>query len=164
LKRLCDEMGLKYLDVPAVEFSDNRPPTTDNGATVIFTGPAFGEQKDQLLRRTSAFILPSFSEGLPMAVLEAWAYGLPVLMTDECNLPEGFLADAAIRIETSVSSIAEGMREILQASARDLRTTGSNGHALVERQFAWPMVAAQMKEVYDWMLGGGAPPSTVVTP
>ena len=35
-------------------------------------------------------ILPSFSEGLPMAVLEAWAYGLPVLMTDHCNLPEGF--------------------------------------------------------------------------
>ena len=163
LKRLCDELGLKYLDVPAVEFADNRAPTTDHGASVIFIGPAFGEQKDQLLRQTSAFILPSFSEGLPMAVLEAWAYNLPVLMTNECNLPEGFLADAAVRIETSVCSIADGMRELLQASASDLRSTGNNGRALVERQFAWPMVAARMKEVYDWILGGGTPPSTVVS-
>ena len=37
-----------------------------------------------------------------MSILEAWAYELPVVMTDYCNLPEGFSADAAIHIDTEV--------------------------------------------------------------
>ncbi|MEI8310798.1 MAG: glycosyltransferase [Verrucomicrobiota bacterium] len=170
LKRLCDELGLGYANVPASDLcpltSDLRPPTSDlrplssdlcPPASVIFTGPAFGEQKDQLLRQASAFILPSFSEGLPMSVLEAWAYKLPVLMTDHCNLPEGFAADAALRIGTDVASIAEGMRLLLQSPIHDLQSLGRNGRALVERQFTWPQIAAQMKDVYEWVLGGDAP-------
>jgi poly(glycerol-phosphate) alpha-glucosyltransferase len=130
-------------------------------SSVLFLGPAFGEAKDQLLRRASAFILPSFSEGLPMSVLEAWSYRLPVLMTDHCNLPEGFAADAALRIGTDVESIAEGMRHFLRSPTSDLRSLGLNGRALVERQFTWPQVAAQMKEVYEWVLGGGGVPDCV---
>jgi poly(glycerol-phosphate) alpha-glucosyltransferase len=129
---------------------------------VIFTGPAFGEAKDALLRRASAFILPSFSEGLPMSVLEAWSYRLPVLMTDHCNIPEGFAADAAIRIGTDCESIAEGMRVILQSTIHHLQSIGQNGRLLVEDRFTWPQVAAQMKEVYDWILGGGPKPCSVV--
>ena len=161
LKRLCDELGVAYSETPAALFTDNRQQTTDNSSSVIFTGPAFGEQKDQLLRRANAFILPSFSEGLPMSVLEAWAYRLPVLMTDHCNLPEGFLSDAALRIGTDVASIAEGMLLLLQSPIHDLRSLGANGRALVERQFAWPQIASQMKDVYEWVLGGGPRPSSV---
>lgn len=144
--------------------SDLRPLISDSCPlpSVIFTGPAFGQAKDALLRSASAFILPSFSEGLPMSVLEAWAYQLPVLMTDHCNLPEGFASDAAIRIGTDAESIAAGMTDLIRSSTSDLRSLGLNGRALVERQFTWPQVAAQMKEVYEWVLGGGARPRCVV--
>ena len=168
LKRLCDELGLGYAEVPAAEFVIGASSfITAHGSlgafpSVVFVGPAFGEHKDALLRRASAFILPSFSEGLPMSVLEAWSYRLPVLMTDHCNLPEGFTAAAATRIGCDVESIAEGMRLILRAPASDLRSLGANGRALVEHQFAWPMVAAQMKDVYEWVLGGGDKPGCVV--
>ena len=81
-----------------------------SNSSVLFLGPAFGETKDALLRSASAFILPSFSEGLPMSILEAWAYRLPVLMTDHCNLPEGFDADAAIRIGSGIRSQESGGR------------------------------------------------------
>ena len=130
-------------------------------SSVLFVGPAFGDQKDALLRRADAFILPSFSEGLPMSVLEAWSYRLPVLMTDHCNLPEGFAAEAAIRIGTDVESIAEGLNQLLQSTIPDLQSIGRNGRSLVESQFTWPQVAAQMKEVYEWVLGGGAVPDCV---
>ena len=56
--------------------------------SVFFPGPLFGEAKAAAYQHASAFVLPSLSEGLPMVVLEAWAYALPVLMTDACNLPE----------------------------------------------------------------------------
>lgn len=97
-----------------------------------------------------------------MSVLEAWSYRLPVLMTEHCNLPEGFAAEAAIRIGTDVESIAEGLHQLLQSTIPDLQSIGRNGRALVESQFTWPQVAAQMKEVYEWVLGGGPAPSSVV--
>lgn len=131
------------------------------GESVEFVGPTFGEAKDELLRSASAFILPSFSEGLPMAVLEAWSYGLPVAMTEACNLPEGFSADAAIRIAPSPASIAAGLRELMQMNATDLRAMGQRGRRLVEARFAWPEIARQMAEVYRWLLGGGALPACV---
>jgi len=141
--------------------TNNQEPLTNNLPPVAFLGPAFGAAKDQLLRQADAFILPSFSEGLPMSVLEAWSYRLPVLMTEHCNLPEGFANDAAIRIGTDVESIAEGMRLLQQSTIRDLQSIGQNGRSLVERQFTWPQVAAQMKEVYEWLLGGGLRPGCV---
>lgn len=186
LKRLCKELGLSYSDVPAAEFLGDplaeqghpaamrksemvidtplhsKDRNTGSPASVVFTGPAFGATKDQLLRRASAFILPSFSEGLPMSVLEAWSYQLPVVMTDECNLPEGFAAEAAIRIGTDVESIAEGLRLLLRSPISDLQSLGGNGRQLVSERFTWPQIAAQMKEVYDWVLGGGDKPSIVV--
>lgn len=164
LKRLCREIGVPEASISAEEFLSEHPPSgLRSAASVVFIGPAFGDTKDALLRQASAFILPSFSEGLPMSVLEAWSYGLPVLMTDFCNLPEGFAVDAAIRIGTDVASIADGMRNFLRSPTSDLRSLGSNGRALVERQFAWPQIATQMKEVYDWMLGGGDAPDCMKT-
>ena len=67
---------------------------------------------NSLLQEVDAFILPSFSEGLPMSVLEAWAYQLPVVMTDFCNLPEGFEAGAAIRIEPDAESVFQGLEKL----------------------------------------------------
>lgn len=162
LKLLCKELGLSFSERTASELlTKNQELRTKNGERVAFAGPVFGETKDALFRRADAFILPSFSEGLPIAVLEAWAYGLPVLMTDHCNLPEGFREGAALRIGTDAASIATGMRELFQGSCQDLKTMGAIGRTLVEERFTWPKVAAQMKEVYEWVVGGGNRPSSV---
>ncbi len=40
---------------------------------------------------------------------------------------------------------------------------GLNGYRLVMSSYSWPIVAAQMKEVYDWSIGGGQAPASVVT-
>ena len=133
--------------------SDLRSPISD----LYFMGPKYGEEKDRLFREVDAFILPSFSEGLPMSVLEAWSYGLPVLMTDFCNLPEGFRADAAIRIEPDSDSIAQGLLQMVSMAESDLQGMGMRGRKLVEEQFTWDRIAVQMKAVYKWCLGGVKP-------
>ena len=92
LKQLCEELGLSFAEVPAKQFLSLDAGSGQLSAfSVVFVGPLFGELKAQLLERANVFILPSFSEGLPMSILEAWAYELPVVMTDYCNLPEGFM-------------------------------------------------------------------------
>lgn len=163
LKQLCDDLFVTYAQTPAAEFTDSQQLTTDNSASVIFVGPAFGDTKNALLRQASAFILPSFSEGLPMSVLEAWSYRLPVLMTEHCNIPEGFAAEAAIRINTDIESITEGLRSLLSAPSSSLTTMGAAGRTLVEQQFTWPSITTQMKQVYDWALGGGDKPESVIS-
>ena len=130
---------------------------------VHFVGPQFGEQKAASLAAADAFVLPSLSEGLPMSVLEAWAARLPVLMTEACNLPEGFRAGAAIRLAPDPTAMAEGLRELGSLSQSALATLGVNGRALVEAQFSWGHVACQVGQLYEWVLGGGTPPAFVET-
>ena len=131
-------------------------------AEVLFLGPQFGADKDACYASCDAFVLPSFSEGLPMVVLEAWARAKPVLMTSACNLPEGFAAGAALRIEPDAVIIAQGLRALFEMSCDDRRVMGQNGRALAERKFDWQMVAAQMAEVYAWVVGAGSKPACVV--
>jgi poly(glycerol-phosphate) alpha-glucosyltransferase len=156
LIELCKELRIKF------ERRASAINREQSDADVIFHGPAFGEEKKSLLRSADAFVLPSFSEGLPMSVLEAWSYQLPVVMTPECNLPEGFDADAAIRVETGVESIAEGLDSLFSMSDADLKEMGARGKELVRQKFTWQTVAEEMKQVYDWMLGGGTRPGSVI--
>lgn len=130
---------------------------------VAFPGPLFGEQKARAFAAASAFILPSFSEGLPMAVLEAWSYRLPVLITRECNVPEGFVAGAAIEVTTEPTELAQRVRVLMTMSETQRRAMGVAGRRLVEERFTWDRVAAEMHEVYTWALGGGPPPACVMT-
>jgi glycosyltransferase involved in cell wall biosynthesis len=129
--------------------------------SVIFLGPLFGGGKDAAYRACDAFILPSLSEGLPMTVLEAWAYGKPVVMTPGCNLPEGFSAEAAVRIGLTLEQIGIGLKQLTEMSDDDRRAMGVRGHNLVATEFSWPRIGEQMRAVYEWVLGGGSPPETV---
>jgi poly(glycerol-phosphate) alpha-glucosyltransferase len=98
-----------------------------------------------------------------MVVLEAWARAKPVLMTPACNLPEGFAAGAALRIEPDATIISQGLRALFEMSRDDRQVMGGNGRALAERKFDWRMVAAQMTEVYAWVVGGGPKPACMVS-
>ena len=128
-----------------------------------FVGPQFGEAKHASYWAADAFVLPSFSEGLPLTVLEAWSCCLPVLMTPQCNLPEGFAASAAIRIAPEVVSIASGLSELLRMNDSERALMGARGYELVKTRFTWPTIAREMLAVYRWVLGQGEKPRCIQT-
>jgi glycosyltransferase involved in cell wall biosynthesis len=134
-------------------------PIKENSIELL--GPLYGDVKNDLLESAGGFVLPSRSEGLPMAVLEAWAFALPVLMTDMCNLPEGFASSAAIRISPDPDSIADGLRTFFNFSDEERLQMGGNGRMLVEKQFTWDSVSDQYWSVYQWMLGKADKPHFV---
>ena len=129
---------------------------------VWFPGPLFGVQKEAAYRSASAFIIPSLSEGLPVVVLEAWSYALPVLMTPQCNLPEGFQARAALSMNKPAESIARAIRELLVMKADDRAGMGLRGRALCAERFNWSRIALQMIELLRWIRGEGERPATVL--
>jgi glycosyltransferase involved in cell wall biosynthesis len=129
---------------------------------VHFVGPQFGEDKDASFVRANAFVLPSHSEGLPMVVLEAWANRVPVLMTPDCHLPEGILAKASLEMAADPASILKALTQMIGMSDKDRREMGERGQQLVAERFRWQVIAEQMLAVYQWVLGRGPMPSTVI--
>jgi glycosyltransferase involved in cell wall biosynthesis len=133
------------------------------GQHVTFCGPLFGNEKVAAYRHASAFILPSYSEGLPMTILEAWSFGCPVFATKHCNLPEGFAAGAAIEISTNADEMACVLVKALAERER-LALVGARGPNLVESRFTWTRIAQQWLEVYAWALGHRNAPEYVIFP
>ena len=132
------------------------------GSSVSFLGPRFGEAKAECFREASAFILPSLSEGLPMTILEAWSWRLPVIMTPECNLSEGEDAGASIMARNGIESLSAALSRLFSMNKSELEAMGAKGLRLVEDQFQWPRVAQQMTAVYDWILGFSPKPDCVL--
>lgn len=126
--------------------------------SIRFLGALFSREKDAAFRSTTAFVLPSFSEGLPMSVLEAWSYGKPVLMTDGCNLDIGFKRGAAARMDTLPADAANDLVAFLSKSPNELSEMGARGRELVAERFTWKEVATRFIEIYRWSSGCGRAP------
>jgi len=159
LKQLANDLGLSFAEVRSHRSEVSGQQSA--APSLAFLGAQFGAEKNACYRACDAFILPSLSEGLPMAVLEAWAHAKPVLMTPECNLPEGFAAGAALQIGTTPEQIAPGLKQLAEMSDDDRRAMGARGRTLVATKFSWPQIGEQMRSVYDWVLGSGPTPQTV---
>ena len=131
--------------------------------SVQFLGPLFGSRREAAYNYADAFVLPSLSEGQPLAVLEAWSHALPVLMTTECNLVEGFETGAAIRMDPTIESESQALEALFSLSDIALREMGARGRNLVTRNFSWSQSASEMFAVYQWLLGNGPiPPSVMI--
>lgn len=117
--------------------------------SIHFVGSVFGEQKAELIARSTAIILPSFSEGLPMVILEAWAAGRPVIMSPACNLPEGFVSGAAMETGVAPVAISAAINQALALPPEALQQMSDAARTLVASRFSNTVVADQWRHIYD---------------
>ncbi len=110
---------------------------------VIFPGWVSGERRVALLKSASCFVLPSFSEGLPMGVLDAMACRVPVVITPECYLPDVERHHAGFIVSNRPEDLAGKIRALLGDEVLRVEM-GANAFSLVEQQHSWASVAGRV--------------------
>ncbi|MEO5597765.1 MAG: glycosyltransferase [Novosphingobium sp.] len=140
-------------DAPDVEALRHAIAESDS---IEFLGPVFDAAKADLLRRARFMVLPSLSEGLPMAMLEAWASGTPTIMTSACNLDEGFAAGAAIQSGFNPGEIAAVLERGLAMDEGEWQAMAAAARGLAQGRFAADAVAGEWLAAYSRAMDLGA--------
>lgn len=127
-------------------------------SSIQFIGSAYGETKRKLLESARFLVLPTLSEGMPRAVLEAWSAGTPVLMSEECNLPEGFRAGAAIDCGMTAESVAISLDRANRMDGQSWADMSRAALELASGPFSMTAVADQWEAVYSAAIGASPEP------
>ena len=115
---------------------------------VYFTGLIDNEKIPEYMSQADIFVLPSLSEGFPVASLEAMASGLPIVATNVGGLPDiiedgvnGYLVEPRNPVQ-----LAEKITLLLKDN--DLRLNISKANREKAKKYDWSYVVGQLEDVY----------------
>jgi len=115
---------------------------------IIFTGLQTGKALGELFSNAYAFVLPSESEGLPIALLEAAAYGLPTIASDiPANLEVSKSAGVSFR-NGDVADLTAALQNMIDQPER-AKAQGKLGREFVLKQYMWNDIASDTRKLYD---------------
>jgi glycosyltransferase involved in cell wall biosynthesis len=101
-----------------------------------------------VLRDADMFVLPSYSENFGIAVIEAMAAGLPVIISDKVNIWREVQTGGAGRVvPCDAGRLAEQILELL-AQPELARQMGQSGRTLIQEHFQWPRIAQNLAAAY----------------
>lgn len=116
---------------------------------VTFLGWIGSDQKAKLLQKADVLVLPSYNEGLPMAILEAMSYGLPIISTNVGSIAE------AVQDEVNGFLFTPGDVEALSAKMKDLITDSTlwrkqsiQSRKIAEDNFAEASFFHKIRDIY----------------
>ncbi|MDX2141366.1 MAG: glycosyltransferase [Chloroflexota bacterium] len=112
-----------------------------------------GAARLHALAQADVFALPATGEGLSMALLEAMAAGIPLLISPGCHLPEAERAGAALIVPPEIEPLADALR-VLMSDAERRQGMGEAARKLAEERFSWEGVAAQWEATYENLKSG----------
>jgi glycosyltransferase involved in cell wall biosynthesis len=133
------------------------------GSSVRLLDWVEGSLKEAYLDRAAVFLLPSYAEGLPVAVLEAMAHGLAVITTPVGGLPDAIEhGDTGIFVQPGdVAAIAAACVELLRDEGRRA-CLGSNARRRAQDQFEVGRVLEKLYQAYDRLLSGSGQASSKI--
>lgn len=119
------------------------------GDKVDFLGWVNGDEKDEAFRKASAYCLPSYSEGFPMGVLDAWAYHLPVITTPVGGIPDVAIdgENLLIFIPGNLSKLAIHLENIITNEATRIKLS-TESELLSSNGFSVSTITKQLSNLY----------------
>jgi glycosyltransferase involved in cell wall biosynthesis len=113
-----------------------------------------GAEKERLLKSSDIFVLPSYDEGLPMGVLEAQAYGIPVISTDVGGTAE-IITDGKNGFLIAPGD-TDALKERIQTLISDkslMRQMSRRSLEVVECKFDSRVIVRQLVAIYAELAG-----------
>ena len=111
-------------------------------------GNVHGQEKWNLYRNASLFVLLSYGENFANSVLEAMSVGCPVVVTKDVGLAETVgKNDCGVIVEDDPVKAAKSINRLLDNE--NLRyEMGANGMNVVKEEFSWDKLGKRMIEKY----------------
>lgn len=111
------------------------------------------DMKEMLFNKSQIFILPSYNEGLPMAILEAMSYGIPVISTDVGSVSEVVINDKTGYLISpgSIKEIIESIKLII-ANENAWKAKSSICKKIIEEEFNEEKYFKKIEHLYKYML------------
>jgi glycosyltransferase involved in cell wall biosynthesis len=117
-----------------------------------FTGMLLGSERLAVLRDADLFVLPSYSENFGLAVMEAMAAGLPVIISDQVNIFREVQEFGAGKITPcEAGPVAAAILELTE-NPDVAAKMGQKGLALVKGRYQWDQVAKALEAAYGNIL------------
>jgi glycosyltransferase involved in cell wall biosynthesis len=150
IEKIISEINIRTSDVlklkPSI-FGTSDVQKIEN-PNIVFTGMLLGKDKAAAFQESDVFVLPSYSENFGMAVVEAMAAQLPVVITKGVGISnEVEKAGAGIVIEKSVNQLTLAILKILN-NPNLAEKMGENGRKLVETEFSSEKAAERFIKEY----------------
>jgi len=118
---------------------------------VIFTGLLRDKDVQAAYAAADVFVLPSRFDTFPMVIVEALASGLPVVITEACQVAELVKEKAGLVTPVDPTALASALEQLL--SDPELRRTYAMGaRALAEKEFSIQKTVGLLEEVYRQVL------------
>jgi glycosyltransferase involved in cell wall biosynthesis len=118
---------------------------------IRFAGWVSGEARRALVEGARLFALPSHQENFGLAVAEAMAGGVPVIVSPAVNLANEILAQGAGWVAPRDQASWEQALRLVLSDTAELERRGRRARSAAER-YRWPAVARELVEVYDTVL------------
>lgn len=118
-----------------------------------FAGWVSGEGREKLFRESDIYCLPSKNEGMPMSVLEAMSYGLPVITTPVGGIPQVIRSDVngILMPVGDADALAEELLKLMASPARS-KEIGEMGRRTIEERFGMDAFSECISAVYERLL------------
>jgi glycosyltransferase involved in cell wall biosynthesis len=119
---------------------------------IIFTGSVQGADKAALLSRARFLALPSYSENFGNVVIEAMAAACPVIVSKDVGLAREVQASrAGLVVDGDADTLSAAMSRLF-GDAVLRQEMGDRGRVAAHERYSWPVVAAQMEDLYSSLL------------
>ena len=122
--------------------------------SIVFTGFQSGDALAQLYSHAKLFVHPSDNEGLPLSVLEAMSYGLPVLVSDIDGHKDLIRHPSFTFEKSSTKALKAKMSRMLSGSADRLVKEGQRNRDKVAKEFSWDQAVDAFEAVYEGPVRG----------
>ncbi|MDQ6971043.1 MAG: glycosyltransferase, partial [Mariprofundaceae bacterium] len=131
-------------------------------SNVHFVGVVTGDLKAAWLRHADLFVLASRSEAFPMALMEAFSYAMPALITSTCGFTEAVRAGAAMEVASTDDDVKDGLEQLLCLQPDQLDLMGEQALKFVAEHYDWRIICSQLEAVYSWMRSGSNKPDCLM--